>query len=82
MGNHNPFDPMLPFGADKCRCTACGLYFNSSYAFERHRGNQGCLTVEELRRKGWGVVATGHWVPRAVREKPKFHAPSPTTSPA
>ena len=56
---------MLPIGTDKCRCTVCGLYLNSSHAFEKHRvgyPERRCRTVEELLLLGWSTNATGHWI--------------------
>ena len=63
-------DPMLPRGTQRCRCPTCGLYFASGYAFGLHRvgkvGTPGrrCLTVDELTRRGWAQIPTGHWVTR------------------
>src|SRR5450432_2455359 len=69
MSSRNPRDPMLPFGSDKCRCSACHEYFNSSSAFAKHRqgdysGPQSryCLTAEQMAAKGWSRNATGHWI--------------------
>jgi hypothetical protein len=62
---HPQPDPMLPAGTDRCRCTACGLYFGSSYGFDQHRTGpypgRRCRTVEELRARGWSINASGHW---------------------
>lgn len=68
-------DPMLRPGTDRCRCTACGLYFNSGGAFSRHRigpyapigqtETRRCLTAAELTSRGWSVNETGHWVTEA-----------------
>ena len=59
---------------DRCQCTACGEYFNSTYAFDRHRVRYVCRTAEELRAKGWSVNAAGFWITSkmpdsSVREK-------------
>ena len=76
-------DPLLPRGTDRCRCTVCGLYFTSSYAFSRHRiGKVGipgrrCLMPEELSRRGWIQIPSGHWATRARRHKPLKPDPSP-----
>ena len=62
-----PDDPMLPKYTDKCRCMECGLYFNSSGTFTRHRVGEyapfsrRCLTVDELKRRKWGQLESGHW---------------------
>ncbi len=51
----------------RCRCTACSLYFNSDYAFCKHRVglhmpmDRRCLTAPEMLEKGMALV--GHfWV--------------------
>lgn len=72
MSSHNPRDPMLPLGSDKCRCSACDEYFNSSGAFAKHRvgpfapinepDTRRCLTVSEMEAKGWARNQTGHWI--------------------
>jgi hypothetical protein len=69
-----PDDPMLTPNTDRCRCMACGLYFNSSYAFGEHRvgnwesrgENRHCLTLDEMTAKGWSQMERGHWVPRRM----------------
>lgn len=66
--SRNERDPMLPFGTDKCRCPLCGQYFNSTYAFERHRRIYKetralrCLSGDELKALGWDTNRTGHWI--------------------
>jgi predicted DNA-binding transcriptional regulator AlpA len=67
MSARNAHDSMLPHGSDKCRCKACGLYFNSTFAFDQHRNGHArrdrrCRTVDELLAKGWSQSATGHWI--------------------
>ena len=65
---HNDRDPMLPQGSDKCRCTDCGLYFNSTHGFEKHRvgkvgtADRRCLTIGELQARGWSQNRTRHWI--------------------
>jgi hypothetical protein len=60
-------DPMLPRGRDKCWCDQCGLYFNSSGAFAKHltgivgTPERRCLSVRQLRNRGWTQTASGHW---------------------
>ena len=71
-----PNDPKLRHGTDKCRCMACGEYFNSSYGFDEHRvgpwsrsgADRRCLTIEEMRERGWALSATGHWI-KETRQK-------------
>ena len=49
------------------QCGGCRQYFNSNYAFERHRvGKHGedrrCLTPEEILEKGWTKNPAGFWM--------------------
>lgn len=59
-------DQRLAFGTDHCRCSACGEYFNSTFAFDSHRlGNpdvRRCLSVDEMRERGFSVNAKSLWV--------------------
>lgn len=63
-------DPKLPFYTDKCKCSVCGEYFNSTYAFDSHRTGpfgekwreRRCLTVAEMTEKGFSLNSTGHWI--------------------
>ena len=61
-------DPMLPQGTDKCQCSTCKEYFNSTFAFEHHRtGRVGrperrCLPVMEMQIAGWTQNGKGHWL--------------------
>jgi hypothetical protein len=62
---------MLPRYTDKCRCSICGEYFNSSGAFGRHRvgpfapigkpETRRCLSVEEMLAKDFFKKSSGHW---------------------
>jgi hypothetical protein len=57
----------------RCRCTACGGLFNSVSVFDRHRvgnwesrgANRRCLTVAEMRNRGWRINARGFWIERS-----------------
>ncbi len=57
---------------NRCRCSACGEYFNSVSTFDRHRhgGWQGrgadrrCLSPAELKARGWTLNAHGFWIVR------------------
>lgn len=61
------FDPMLPRYADKCWCSACGLYFNSGGGFARHFDpDRQCFTPRQLRERGWCQNETGHWITSAM----------------
>jgi hypothetical protein len=69
--------PRLPGGSDRCRCAACGAYFNSTRAFERHRvgpyrqfndppdaPDRRCLSEAEMTARGMAKNRTGFWVGR------------------
>lgn len=51
---------------DRCRCGACGEYFNSTRAFDKHRvgpyESRSCMTAEQMREKGMDVNARGFWI--------------------
>lgn len=52
---------------DKNQCQGCKAYFNSTYAFDKHRtGEFGkdrrCRTEDEMRAIGMDVNAKGFWV--------------------
>lgn len=51
---------------DRCQCTVCGEYFNSTHAFEKHRygpyEDRSCMSPEEMLSKGWGKNSKGFWV--------------------
>lgn len=67
----------LAVGTDRCRCCACGLPFNSAYAFDKHRVGsfdrelQGtpkgrrCMTIAEMKRRGMVRTANGGWASSA-----------------
>ena len=51
---------------DHCQCGACGEFFNSTYAFDRHRagewGERYCLTPEAMQNRGMCVSTRGWWI--------------------
>ena len=53
---------------DRNQCPTCHKYFNSTYAFDKHRigehGTKGrrCMTEEEMLAKKMGLNAAGFWV--------------------
>lgn len=60
----------------RCRCAACGDYFNSTSTFDRHRTgtfapigvwahSRRCLAPDELQAKGWSRNEAGFWIERA-----------------
>ena len=61
-------------GTDTCECAVCGLQFNSTAAFDKHRtGNHKkdervCLTVTQMSEIGMGINTRGRWV-TALREE-------------
>ncbi len=49
------------------QCQGCKQYFNSNYAFDKHRTgehgkNRRCLTTEEMLEKGMALNEAGFWV--------------------
>jgi len=55
---------------DHCQCAVCGLHFNSTYAFDKHRAgeygvNRHCLTADQMRAKGMSENSAGWWVSEA-----------------
>lgn len=57
----------------RCLCHGCGEYFNSVYAFDRHRvwdslTVQRCLNQEELVRKGMSINSSGFWITEPHRK--------------
>jgi len=57
----------------RCLCRGCGEYFNSVYAFDRHRvwdspTVQRCLNQEELVRKGMSINSSGFWITEPHRK--------------
>jgi hypothetical protein len=48
------------------QCPTCNLYFNSNWAFDKHRtGTHGvdrrCRTVDEMLSKGMVLMNSGFW---------------------
>lgn len=59
-------------GSRRCRCSACGQYFNSPSTFDRHRvepsrGIRSCLSLREMFSKGWLLDAARFWIERKRR---------------
>lgn len=54
---------------DRCRCSGCGEYFNSTSAFDKHRvGREGktrverrCLSVSEMVELGMALNSSDFW---------------------
>jgi len=56
---------------DRNQCQGCKQFFNSTFAFEKHRtGEHGkdrrCLTPDEMLAKGMSVNAAGFWITSAM----------------
>jgi hypothetical protein len=57
----------------RCQCSTCREFFNSISVFDRHRvgnwENRGatrrCLSVHEMRAKGWRLNVRGFWIERS-----------------
>jgi hypothetical protein len=58
---------------DHCQCAACGEYFNSTVAFDKHRVHKiasmepeiwvrGCLDTPHMKARGMAVSSTGWWI--------------------
>lgn len=50
---------------NRCQCSACGEYFNSVAAFDKHRRGKAeriCLTAEQMAEAGMGKNKSGYWV--------------------
>jgi hypothetical protein len=51
---------------DRCRCSGCGEYFNSTYMFDKHRfgkyPDRRCMTAEEMSAKGYSKNEAGFWI--------------------
>ena len=57
--------------SDRNQCQGCKAYFNSTYAFDKHRtGKHGhdrrCLTEAEMLEKGMSVNKDGFWITKAM----------------
>jgi hypothetical protein len=61
----------LVLRGDRCRCSSCGLFFNSTAAFTKHRSGKypngrRCLSEAELTAKGYAINAAGFWTTGAM----------------
>jgi len=67
---------MKPLRGDRNQCQGCKEYFNSTFAFDKHRIgqfgiNRRCMTTEEMEAKGMCVNAHGFWVGKQMDWNPK-----------
>jgi hypothetical protein len=65
---------------NRCQCPTCAEYFNGVQPFDKHRvGDFGkdrrCLTVAEMKARGWTRNAAGFWRERAKEPtlRPRAH---------
>lgn len=61
----------LKAGGQRCRCGACGQYFNSVSVFDRHRvgaysSSRRCLTATQMTERDWLRNASGFWTTGAM----------------
>jgi hypothetical protein len=67
---------MKPLNGDRNQCQGCKEYFNSTFAFDKHRIGQfgidrRCMTTEEMEAKGMCVNTHGFWVGKQMDWNPK-----------
>lgn len=58
---------------DRNQCQGCKQFFNSTFAFDKHRAgehgrNRCCLPVDEMQKKGMCRNAAGFWISAAMPE--------------
>jgi hypothetical protein len=61
----------MKLSGDRNQCPGCGEFFNSTFAFDKHRTgafgkDRRCLTAEEMQDKGMGRNAAGFWISSAM----------------
>lgn len=71
----------MKLGSSRNQCGGCGEYFNSNYAFTKHRTgdygvNRRCLNVDEMSAKKFEKNSTGFWTMGLMsqEEKDRRHA--------
>jgi len=80
--NSAGIDPKLPTGTNYCRCSACGEYFNSVVAFEKHRigvhriKGRKCRSKAQMKARGMSVNHKGYWITQKYDSSP--HQPRRT----
>ena len=52
---------------DRNQCQGCKQYFNSTFAFDKHRTgefgiNRRCLSIDEMTSKGMAQNTSGFWI--------------------
>jgi hypothetical protein len=64
----------LTLRGDRGQCAACREYFNSTYAFDKHRVGRytpmerRCLNPSEMRAKGMVISSPGFWISKPRSE--------------
>lgn len=58
---------LIKLSGDHNQCQGCKEFFNSTFAFDKHRtGEHGidrrCLTTAGMQDKGMAIAASGFWV--------------------
>jgi hypothetical protein len=61
----------MKLSGDRNQCPGCGEFFNSTFAFDKHRTgafgkDRRCLTVAEMQDKGMDRNAAGFWISSAM----------------
>lgn len=64
---------------DRCKCSACGEYFNSTKAFDKHRrgkympNERRCLSKEEMEIKKMSLSEKGFWITDKMPSLPAWN---------
>ena len=58
---------------DHNQCPGCGQYFNSTFAFDKHRigafgVDRRCMDLQEMEKAGMALNAGGWWVSERYQE--------------
>jgi hypothetical protein len=65
----------MKLSGDRNQCQGCKAFFNSTFAFDKHRTgdfgkNRHCLTADEMTAKGMDKNAAGFWISSAMPHIP------------
>lgn len=63
----------MKLSGDRNQCQGCKEFFNSTFAFDKHRAgdfgkDRRCLTGEEMDAKGMSKNSAGFWISSAMPE--------------
>lgn len=85
----SPDSMVRRLAGDRCRCSACGEFFNSAHAFDAHRvGRFGldrrCLAPAGMCERGMSTNEAGFWITarRPAESLPRDVTATPATSAA